>query len=67
LNASRAFGGADAELGDDPNACAQINDMLMEMFITNQAMVDGLSRSSEHRVQGDSLRQRVVDLSAGPL
>jgi len=56
-----------SELAEDPDACLTIIDMMTVMFTTNQAMVDGLSRQTEHRLQVDGLRRRVVDLLAGPL
>ena len=54
-------------LRDEPNACAEIIDMMMVMFTTNQGMVDGLTRQPEHQAQLNSLRQRVVDLLTEPL
>lgn len=54
-------------LKGDPNAFAQILDMMLVMFATNQGVVEGLTRQQTHQAQLDSLRQRVVDLLIVPL
>ncbi len=54
-------------LQDDPNAFAEILDMMLVMFTANQGMVEGLTRQQAHQAQINSLRQRVVNLLHGPL
>lgn len=65
-NVVKLEGRADA-LKDDPNAFAEILDMMLDMFVTNQGVVEGLTRQQTHLAQVNSFRQRVIDLLTVPL
>ncbi len=54
-------------LKESPNAFAEILDMMLPRFATNQRMLEGLTRQQIHRTQLNNLMQRVVELLTGPL
>ncbi|WP_417272684.1 TetR/AcrR family transcriptional regulator [Celeribacter halophilus] len=54
-------------LQDDPYACVEIMNMMVELFAHNQGMVEGLTRHPTHQNDIDRLRHRVVDLLVDPL